>query len=51
MASRFETLSEDEIIAMNEAALSSNTKKARKFCLLVWTGDKKFFSNRIYNKI
>ena len=35
MASRFETVSEDEILAINEAALPSNTKKARKFGLSV----------------
>ena len=34
---------EDEFIAINEAALPSNTKKARKFGLLVWTGYGNFF--------
>ena len=50
MASRLETLSEDEIIAINEAALPSSTKKARKFCLLVWTSDRNFFLTQFITK-
>ena len=38
MASRFETFSEDEISAINEAFVQTNTKKARNFCFSVFTG-------------
>ena len=38
MESRFETLSEDEICAINEAIVRTNTKKARDFGLSVFTG-------------
>jgi len=38
MASRFATVSKDEIVAVNEAAAPTNTKKEAKFGLLVFTG-------------
>ena len=38
MASRFETFSEDEIWAINEAVMQTNTKKATNFGLSVFTG-------------
>ena len=39
MASRFATVSKDEILAVNEAAASTNTaKKETKFGLSVFTG-------------
>ena len=38
MASRFETLSEDKICAINEAVVKTNTKKATNFGLSVFTG-------------
>ena len=41
MASRFPTVSKDEILAVNEAAAPTNTKKETKFGLKVFTGRKK----------
>ena len=38
MASRFETFSEDEICAINEAVVQKNTKKATNFGLSVFSG-------------
>ena len=38
MASLFETVSKDEILAVNEAAAPKNTKKETKFGLLAFTG-------------
>ena len=38
MASRFATVSKNEIVALNEAAAPTNTKKKTKFDLLVFTG-------------
>ena len=38
MASRFETFSEDEICAINEAVVQTNTKKATNFGFSVFTG-------------
>ena len=38
MASRFETFLEDEIWAINEAVVQTNTKKATIFGLSVFTG-------------
>ena len=38
MASRFVTVSKDEILAVNEAVAPTNTKKETKFGLLVFTG-------------
>ena len=38
MASRFEIFSEDEICAINEAVILSNTKKATNFGLSLFTG-------------
>ena len=38
IASRFETFSEDEIWAINEAVMQTNTKKATNFGLSVFTG-------------
>ena len=38
MASLFETVSKDEILAVNEAGTSTNTKKETKFGLLAFTG-------------
>ena len=38
MASRFATVSKDEILAVNEAAAPTNTKKEKKNCLAVFTG-------------
>ena len=38
MASLFETVSKDEILAVNEAAAPTNTKKETKFGLLRFTG-------------
>ena len=38
MASRFATVSKDEILAVNEAAAPTNTKKQTKFGLSVFTG-------------
>ena len=41
MASRFATVSKDEILAVNEAAAPTNTKKETKFGLSVFTGRQK----------
>ena len=38
MASRFAPFSEDKICAINEAFVQTNTKKAMKFDLSVFTG-------------
>ena len=38
MASHFKTFSEDEICAVNEAVLQTNTKKAMNFGLSVFSG-------------
>ena len=38
MASRFKIFSEDEICAINEAVVQTNTKKATNFGLSVFTG-------------
>ena len=38
MASRFATVSKNEILAVNEAAAPTNTKKEKKIGLLVFTG-------------
>ena len=38
MTSRFATVSKNEILAVNEAAAPTNTKKETKFDLLVFTG-------------
>ena len=38
MASRSKTFSEDEIWAITEAVVQTNTKKATNFGLLVFTG-------------
>ena len=38
MTSRFETFSEDEIGAINEAFVQTRTKKATNFGLSVFTG-------------
>ena len=38
MASRFATVSKDEILALNEEAVPTNTKKETKFGLSVFTG-------------
>ena len=37
MASRFATVSKDEILAVNEAAAPANTKKETKFGLSAFT--------------
>ena len=41
MASRFPIVSKDELLAVNEAAAPTNTKKETKFGLSVFTGRKK----------
>ena len=38
MASRLATVSKDEILAVNEAAVPANTKKETKFGLSPFTG-------------
>ena len=38
MASRFATVSKDEIVAVNEAAALTNTKKEKKVGLSAFTG-------------
>ena len=38
MASRLASVSKNEILAVNEAAAPTNTKKETKFYLLVFTG-------------
>ena len=38
MASRLKTFSEDEIFAINEAVVQTNTSKATKFSLFLFTG-------------
>ena len=38
MASRFATVSKDEILAVNKSAAPTNTKKETKFCLLAFIG-------------
>ena len=38
MVSHSTTVSEDEMLAINEAAIPANTKKATKFGLSVFTG-------------
>ena len=43
MASRFATISKDEILAVNETAAPTNTKKQTKFGLSVFTGRYNFF--------
>ena len=44
MASRLATVSKDKILAVNEAAVPTNTKKETKFGLSVFTGGwKKIF--------
>ena len=42
MASRFTTVLKDEILVVNEAAATKNTKKGKTFGLLAFTGRKKF---------
>ena len=46
MASRFATVSKDELLAVNEAAAPTNTKKETKFGLPAFTGlqKKKFLT-------
>ena len=45
MASRFATVSKDEILAVTEVAVPKNTKKETKFGLSLFTGRwKKIFS-------
>ena len=41
MASRLKTFSEDEIFAINEAVVQTNTSKATKFSLFLFTGGQK----------
>ena len=41
MASRFATVLKDEILAVNEAVVPTNTKKETKFGLTVFTGGQK----------
>ena len=44
MASRFATVSKDEVLAVNEEAAPTNTKKETKFGLSAFTGlQKKIF--------
>ena len=38
MASRFATVSKDEILAVNDAAVPTNTNKEKKFGLPAFTG-------------
>ena len=38
MASRFATVSKDEILAVNEAAAPTNTKNEKKFGFSMFTG-------------
>ena len=38
MASRLASISEKEILSMNEEAVPKNTKMARKFCVTVFKG-------------
>ena len=38
MASRFETFSEDDVCAINEAVEQTNTKKVTNFGLSLFTG-------------
>ena len=38
MAARFATVSKDGILAVDESAVPTNTKKETKFCLSVFTG-------------
>ena len=38
MASRLKTFSEDEIFAINEVVVQTNTGKATKFSLFLFTG-------------
>ena len=42
MASRFASVTEEQILSINEAAVPKNTKKATKFGLTVFKG--KFFN-------
>ena len=41
MTSPFTTVSKDEIFAVNEAAIQTNTKEEAKFGLFVFTGRQK----------
>ena len=41
MASRFTTVSKNKIVAVNEAAVPTNTKKETRFGLLVFTVGRK----------
>ena len=47
MASRFATVSKDEILAVNEAAAPTNTEKRDKIWLVgvYWSVEKKFLLN------
>ena len=47
MASRFATVSEEEILAINEEAVPANTKRATKFGLSLFTGGYDFLSTNL----
>ena len=51
MASRFPTVSEDKILAENEAAASTNTKKEIKFGLSVLLVGRKKFRTEFATKL
>jgi len=48
MASRFPSVSEEEILSMNEEAVPKNTKMATKFGLTVFNGKLFNLSNLIF---
>ena len=48
MDSRFATVSEEEILSMNEKAVSKNTRMATKFGVTVFTGKLFNLSNFIF---
>ena len=51
MASRFATVSKNEILAVNEAAASTNTKREAKFGLSVFAGRQKKFLTEFATKL
>ena len=50
MASHFATVLKDEILVVNKAAATTNTKKETKFHLSVFTGQKKNFLTEFATK-
>ena len=51
MASRFAPVRQEQILAVNEAAVAENTKKATKFGLAVFKGTVTIFSREVIAQI